>query len=572
MSETINVTISPVSEDINISIQQPETYTVAFYDIAVPDSRVAQALADTLAAKAAALVSETAAASSASAASTSASSASSSASAASSSASSASTSASTATTQASNASSSASSAATSASTATTQASNASTSASAASTSATNAASSATAASTSATNAATSETNAAASAATAASAVSTHASLTSAHGATGAVVGTTNTQTLTNKTLTSPVINSPTGISKTDVGLSNVDNTSDAAKNSAVATLTNKTLSDSTTSIVDVGDSTKKILFDAGGTTGTSSTITGAQTANRVITLPNATTTLDGIDNTATLTNKTIVVANNTITTAASGGVTATELNSAIAQIATLLAASAGVATGAMIPYAGATAPTGYLLCDGSLVSRTTYSALFTAISTAYGSGDGSTTFGVPDMRGAFVRGRMGISTVTGSGTAATNNATFTAHGLNRTGMRVRLSSGTLSGLTTSTDYFAIVIDANTLAFATTYANALAVTKIAITGANSAVIAQWEDPDVSTRVAHATGGNSTTSVGSRQADELKSHSHTFDCSASDVANSLPPMGGAPFFGTNSTNLTGGNETRPNNIYMNYIIKT
>lgn len=58
-----------------------------------------------------------------------------------------------------------------------------------------------------------------------------------------VVITTNTsaQTLTNKTLTSPVINTPTGIVKGDVGLGNVDNTSDATKNAAVATLTNKSI-------------------------------------------------------------------------------------------------------------------------------------------------------------------------------------------------------------------------------------------------------------------------------------------------------------------------------------------
>ena len=68
-------------------------------------------------------------------------------------------------------------------------------------------------------------------------VSTHANLTEAHGATGAVVGTTNTQTLTNKTLTSPVINTPTGITKSDVGLANVDNTTDANKPVSTATQT-----------------------------------------------------------------------------------------------------------------------------------------------------------------------------------------------------------------------------------------------------------------------------------------------------------------------------------------------
>lgn len=51
-----------------------------------------------------------------------------------------------------------------------------------------------------------------------------------------------------------------------------------------------------------------------------------------------------------------------------------------------------------------TAPDGWLICDGSQVSRTTYSDLFSVIGTTFGSGDGSTTFTLPDLRAAFVRG------------------------------------------------------------------------------------------------------------------------------------------------------------------------
>lgn len=97
-----------------------------------------------------------------------------------------------------------------------------------------------------------------------------------------LVGTTLTQTLTNKTLSSPVINTPTGITKSDVGLSNVDNTSDATKNAAVATLTNKTLTapviNSPTGIVkgDVGlgnvDNTSDATKNAAAATLTNKTI------------------------------------------------------------------------------------------------------------------------------------------------------------------------------------------------------------------------------------------------------------------------------------------------------------
>ncbi len=63
-----------------------------------------------------------------------------------------------------------------------------------------------------------------------------------------------------------------------------------------------------------------------------------------------------------------------------------------------------VPAGVITYYAKSSPPTGWLRCDGTAVSRTTYSALFTAIGTVFGTGDGSTTFNLPDLRGEFVRG------------------------------------------------------------------------------------------------------------------------------------------------------------------------
>lgn len=68
------------------------------------------------------------------------------------------------------------------------------------------------------------------------------------------------------------------------------------------------------------------------------------------------------------------------------------------------ALSSAIPSGAVMPFARNTAPSGWLKCDGALVSRTTYAALFAAIGTTYGAGDGSTTFALPDLRGEFVRG------------------------------------------------------------------------------------------------------------------------------------------------------------------------
>lgn len=68
------------------------------------------------------------------------------------------------------------------------------------------------------------------------------------------------------------------------------------------------------------------------------------------------------------------------------------------------AAGSSMPAGSVTAFAGSSAPSGWLLCAGQAVSRTTYAALFTVIGTTYGSGDGSTTFNLPDLRGRVVAG------------------------------------------------------------------------------------------------------------------------------------------------------------------------
>jgi microcystin-dependent protein len=61
-------------------------------------------------------------------------------------------------------------------------------------------------------------------------------------------------------------------------------------------------------------------------------------------------------------------------------------------------------TGSIVAFGGNVAPSGWLLCDGSAVSRTAFPDLFTTIGTRWGIGDGATTFNVPDLRGRFSGG------------------------------------------------------------------------------------------------------------------------------------------------------------------------
>ena len=184
---------------------------------------------------------------------------------------------------------------------------------------------------------------------------------------------------------------------------------------------------------------------------------------------------------------------------------------------------AGVPTSAVFCVAVATVPTGYLECNGAAVSRTTYSALFAIIGTNYGTGNGSSTFNLPDLRGEFVRGfDNGRGADSGRSIASSQSAQNASHN----------HSISLSGTTSTASLTG------------------SITKISETfqsGGGSA-------SGVFTKTGGVNAGNTPSRVDSSPAagvDLNASHNHTFSASG--------------------TSGSQGNEARPRNIAMMYIIK-
>jgi microcystin-dependent protein len=244
---------------------------------------------------------------------------------------------------------------------------------------------------------------------------------------------------------------------------------------------------------------------------------------------------------------------------------------------------ASVPTGSVTAFAGSTVPLGYLVSDGSAVNRTTYAALFAAIGTTYGSGDGSTTFNLPDLRGHF-----------------------TASGLVTSGANIGDIITTASSTCPSG-----TVQANGASYATaTYP--LLFSTIGYThggsGSNFNVPdyrgrflrgvdeGAGNDPDTSTRSAMNVGGNTGDAIGSLQSQATAlngillhdpGHSH-----ASGAYQNQDPNGWGEAFhsgfgyassvggvltnnvGPSATGifLTGDTETRPRNAYVNYCIRT
>ncbi len=233
--------------------------------------------------------------------------------------------------------------------------------------------------------------------------------------------------------------------------------------------------------------------------------------------------------------------------------------------------------GAVVPFAGAAAPTGFLLCDGSSLVRATYPDLFSAIGTTFGAADGS-HFTLPDLRS---RTPVGVGTGTFSFTFAstdvdtgTEQITVAANEELITGRVVQVANpGTLpTGLSAATDYYVIKVDATHIKLATSLANAVAGTAINLTaqgsGTNTATGA------LSARTLGQKGGEETHAS---TIAEMPSHVHTQQ-SDRDVSTGAglktPWSGGTPsdVIPTKATGGSGAHNIMQPFLALNYIIKT
>lgn len=202
------------------------------------------------------------------------------------------------------------------------------------------------------------------------------------------------------------------------------------------------------------------------------------------------------------------------------------------------AVSGGIPSGTVAWYAATAAPTGWLECDGRLISRTTYADLFTAIGTTFSAGDGSTTFGIPDLRGQFIRGIDDMGTAQGAASVDTSRV-FGSDQTDAAGAHTH-GVGTL----------AIASDSHTHTYSGT------------TGSDSH--SHTEQENTYTTRASSSGGSTYAIGGTSGSTTSDTHSHSYSGTTSSDNHTHTISG--------STASTGDTENRPVNVALTAMIKT
>lgn len=279
----------------------------------------------------------------------------------------------------------------------------------------------------------------------------------------------------------------------------------------------------------------------------------------------------------------------------------------VGQMDAAIAAGAALAvpSGAIMPFARDSAPNGWLECRGQAVSRTTYAALFAAIGTTFGTGNGSSTFNLPNMRGQFVRGWNETSSGLDSGrafgstqdsqnlqhnhSASTGSAgnhshsasTGSAGNHSHSGTTASSGSHSHSGSTNTTGNHSHSASTNSAGShshtvegrggqSTNPGGGATVP----TGSDS-----WQSLSSTFRTASAGGHSHTVTVGSNgnhshtlSINDAGAHTHTLSTNSTGAHTHTVSVSdaGAHTHGV-TVNNSGGSEARPHNIALLYCIK-
>jgi microcystin-dependent protein len=220
-------------------------------------------------------------------------------------------------------------------------------------------------------------------------------------------------------------------------------------------------------------------------------------------------------------------------------------------------------TGTVLDFAGAVAPAGWLLCDGSSVSRTTYANLFSVIGTTHGSGDGSTTFSLPDGRGRVIAGKGDMGGTAAGRLNVNLNGTTTAASAVITGLSSTANLAVGMGV-----YGATIPASATVASIDSATQVTLSTGVGVT-AGTATAMRFGMLDAT--ALGASGGSQTHKLVTSQ---MPAHTHTYAAVTNTGASGL--AGGTGFVNQTTTgSSTGGDQAHPNvqpTLILNKIIKT
>jgi len=228
-----------------------------------------------------------------------------------------------------------------------------------------------------------------------------------------------------------------------------------------------------------------------------------------------------------------------------------------------IAASTGMPVGAVAALAGNVTPLGWLLCDGAAVNRVTYATLFTIIGTLYGPGDGSTTFNLPDLRNKFIRG-VGSSTGV-LGTAQAAELASHAHAVNDP-THSHNHTHTFGGTTgaESAAHTHNVSDPGHAHTTQAHSHNVPVFTTPNDGSPIGIYARGMAGGA-TQVATNAASPNTNGAGTGIGLSTETASHTHSISGTTGADATASATGV------TVGATGGTETRPENVAMNYYIK-